>query len=64
MIPPSTGLGTTKRYYQRRTMFQYAGLYLFGLWCFQNLQSAALRAAALGLVFPGTALLANTTSLL
>lgn len=61
MIPPSAGLGTTKRYYQRRTLFQYAGLYLFGLWCFHHLASTALRAAALGLLFPGAGLLAVGT---
>ncbi|KAF2635183.1 hypothetical protein P280DRAFT_462019 [Massarina eburnea CBS 473.64] len=61
MIPPSAGLGTTKRYYQRRTMFQYAGLYVLGLWCFQNLQSTALRATALGLLFPGAGLVAVAT---
>ncbi|KAL8678760.1 MAG: hypothetical protein Q9186_004911 [Xanthomendoza sp. 1 TL-2023] len=58
LIPPSAGLGLTKRYYQRRTMFQYSALYLLGLWCFQNLQSPAARAAALGLLFPGAGLIA------
>ncbi|KAL8688797.1 MAG: hypothetical protein Q9224_004797, partial [Gallowayella concinna] len=31
---------------------------LNGLWCFQNLQSPAARAAALGLLFPGAGLIA------
>lgn len=61
LIPPSAGLGTTKRYYQRRTMFQYAGLYALGLWCFQNLQNPAVRAGALGLLFPGAGLIAVAT---
>ncbi|CAK7231282.1 hypothetical protein SBRCBS47491_007878 [Sporothrix bragantina] len=61
LIPPSAGMGTTKRYYQRRTMFQYATLYCFGLWCFWNLESVALRASALGLLFPGAGLLAVGT---
>lgn len=61
LIPPSAGLGTTKRYYQRRTMFQYSILFTLGLWCFQNLQSNALRAAALGLLFPGAGLVAVCT---
>ncbi|KAK7190641.1 hypothetical protein DPSP01_007295 [Paraphaeosphaeria sporulosa] len=61
MIPPSAGLGTTKRYYQRRTLVQYAGLYLVGLWAFQNLQSTALRAMALGLLFPGAGLVSVAT---
>ena len=58
LIPPSAGLGLTKRYYQRRTMFQYSALYILGLWCFQNLKSPAFRAAALGLLFPGAGLIA------
>ena len=58
LIPPSAGLGLTKRYYQRRTMFQYSALYLLGLWSFQNLSSPSVRAAALGLLFPGAGLVA------
>lgn len=58
LIPLSAGLGLTKRYYQRPTMFLYSALYVLGLWCFQNLKSPALRAAALGLLFPGVGLVA------
>ena len=39
-------------------MFQYSALYVFGLWCFQNLNPPAARAAALGLLFPGAGLIA------
>ncbi len=42
LIPLSAGLGLTKRYYQRRTMFQYAALYVFGLRAFQNLEMPAI----------------------
>lgn len=42
-------------------MFQYAGLYLFGIWCFQNLTTPAYRAVALGLLFPGAGLIAVGT---
>lgn len=42
-------------------MFQYAALYTFGLWCFWNLESTALRASALGLLFPGAGLVAVGT---
>jgi hypothetical protein len=61
LIPPSAGLGTTKRYYQRRTMFQYSILFTLGLWCFQNLRSTALRAVTLGMLFPGAGLVAVCT---
>ncbi|KAK5457177.1 hypothetical protein LTS15_004958 [Exophiala xenobiotica] len=61
LIPPSAGLGTTKRYYQRRTMFQYSILFTLRLLCFQNLQSTALRAVALGMLFPGAGLVAVCT---
>ena len=39
-------------------MFQYAILYVIGLWCFSNLQQTAFRATALGLLFPGAGLVA------
>jgi len=42
-------------------MFQYAALYLVGLWSFYNLQTVALRVAALGLLFPGAGLVAAGT---
>ncbi|KAK5298068.1 hypothetical protein LTR99_007757 [Exophiala xenobiotica] len=42
-------------------MFQYSILFTLGLWCFQNLQSTALRAVALGMLFPGAGLVAVCT---
>lgn len=61
LIPPSVGTGTTKRYYQRRTMFQYTALYVFGIWCWYNVQNTAIRAATLGLLFPGAGFIAVGT---
>ncbi|KAG9775435.1 hypothetical protein KCU88_g5095, partial [Aureobasidium melanogenum] len=53
LIPPNAGRGLIKKYHQRRTLYQYIAMALFGLWSFNNLTSPFYRAAALGLLFPG-----------
>ena len=58
LIPDKAGKGTTKTYFQLRTLAQYVTLYLIGLYLNQSAKSPALRAAALGLLFPGAGLTA------
>ncbi|KIV91584.1 hypothetical protein PV10_06104 [Exophiala mesophila] len=61
LVPSKAGTGLTKWYYQRRTLFQYAGLLATGLASFYQLESPALRAAGLGFLFPGAGLIAVGT---
>ncbi|CAG9936421.1 unnamed protein product [Clonostachys rosea f. rosea IK726] len=61
LIPPNAGRGLTKKYHQRRTLYQYIALSVGGLWTFHNVQSTAYRAAALGLLFPGAGFTAVAT---
>ena len=53
LIPESTGLGMIKKYYQRRTLYQYLGLFGIGLWLFHHQESSSIRVLGLGLLFPG-----------
>lgn len=50
-----------KWYYQRRTLIQYALIAVSGLYSFYNVESPSLRAASLGLLFPGAGLVAVGT---
>jgi hypothetical protein len=61
LIPENAGKGSTKWQYQRRTLMQYAGLAAAGLSAFYKFNSPSLRAAGLGLLFPGAGLIAVCT---
>lgn len=61
LIPDFAGKGTTKTYFQYRSLAVYAVFYLGGLYVNQKSRSPALRAAALGLLFPGAGLTAVAT---
>ncbi|KAH0846704.1 hypothetical protein FOPE_11145 [Fonsecaea pedrosoi] len=61
LVPENAGAGLTKWHYQRRTLVQYACLFAAGLTSFYKFQSPALRAAGLGLLFPGAGLVAVCT---
>ncbi|KAI1872775.1 uncharacterized protein JN550_003649 [Neoarthrinium moseri] len=61
LIPPNAGRGLIKKYHQRRTLYQYLGLSLAGLWVFHNVSNTSYRAAALGLLFPGAGFTAVAT---
>ncbi|KAI1612524.1 hypothetical protein EDD36DRAFT_487577 [Exophiala viscosa] len=61
LVPEKVGTGNTKWQYQRRTLSQYGLLFLAGLTSFYKLESPALRAAALGMLFPGAGLVAVAT---
>ncbi|KIX10525.1 uncharacterized protein Z518_01608 [Rhinocladiella mackenziei CBS 650.93] len=61
LVPEKAGTGLTKWHYQRRTLVQYACLFIMGLTSFYKLQSPALRAAGLGFLFPGAGLTAVCT---
>ena len=61
LIPESTGKGTVKRYRQLQTLFGWAFISTVGLYVFYTSKTSALRAAALGLVFPGAGLFAVGT---
>ena len=61
LIPENVGRGTVKWYYQRRSLAQYACLAGFGLYTFYSSASPSVRAAALGLLFPGAGLVAVCT---
>lgn len=52
-IPSKAGTGLATKYKQRRTILQYLVLSLPGLWAFYYMDSIQLRAAGIGLVFPG-----------
>lgn len=61
LISRQCGKGTAKRYHQRRTMFQYAFLVAAGLATFYKTENPRLRAAGLGLLFPGAGFVAVCT---
>jgi len=61
LIPESAGSGKIKTFYQRRTLAQYAGIATLGLCAFRSVESPAIRASALGLLFPGAGLIAVAT---
>jgi hypothetical protein len=61
LIPEKAGKGTMKWRYQRRTLMQYAGLAAAGISTFYRFESPGLRAAGLGLLFPGAGLIAVCT---
>lgn len=61
LISRQCGKGTTKRYHQRRTMVQYACLAIAGLATFYKTENPRLRAAGLGLLFPGAGFVAVCT---
>lgn len=48
-------------YYQKRTLAQYACLASAGLYAFYNFENPRIRAAGLGLLFPGAGLVAACT---
>jgi hypothetical protein len=58
LIPETAGKGSTKLWYQYRTLLFYASFYGAGLYINQTAKSPKLRAAALGLLFPGAGLTA------
>ena len=61
MIPDKVGKGIVKWQYQKRTLIQYFVLASLGLYSFYTSKSAPLRAASLGLLFPGAGLVAVFT---
>ncbi len=61
LVPDKAGTGLTKWHYQRRTLAQYACFFTAGLTSFYKFESPALRAASLGLLFPGAGLVAVCT---
>ncbi|KAK4545096.1 hypothetical protein LTR36_003647 [Oleoguttula mirabilis] len=61
LIPSDVATGRTKWYYQRRTLLQYATVASVGLLAFYQLENPSLRAAGLGLLFPGAGLVAVCT---
>ncbi|KIW09925.1 hypothetical protein PV08_11701 [Exophiala spinifera] len=56
LIPEYAGKGTVKRWYQTRTLTQYVLMAGVGLYAFYEAESPKVRAAGLGLVFPGAGL--------
>ncbi|KAF2800273.1 hypothetical protein K505DRAFT_382751 [Melanomma pulvis-pyrius CBS 109.77] len=61
LIPENVGRGTVKWQYQRRTLVQYTAMAGLGLYTFYNASSPSLRAAGLGLLFPGAGLIGVCT---
>ncbi|KAF1816396.1 hypothetical protein P152DRAFT_121713 [Eremomyces bilateralis CBS 781.70] len=61
LIPRDAGTGVTKWYYQRRTIYQYALVAGLGLLTFYNSENPRMRAAALGVLFPGAGFIAVGT---
>lgn len=61
LIPSDVGSGLVKWHHQKRTMMQYACLATAGLLAFYRLENPRLRAAGLGLLFPGAGLIAVCT---
>jgi hypothetical protein len=55
------GTGLTTWYYQKRTIVQYACLASTGLYAFYKSDNPQVRAAGLGLLFPGAGLVATCT---
>lgn len=62
LIPETTGRGAVKRYRQLRTLVGWAFASTAGTYVFYKYENPALRAAALGLVFPGVGLFAVGTT--
>lgn len=63
LVPQHVGNGHTKWRYQKRTLLQYACLAAAGLSAFYKLENPRLRAASIGLLFPGAGLVAACTPL-
>ncbi|KAK3065146.1 hypothetical protein LTS18_008298 [Coniosporium uncinatum] len=61
LVPEDVGSGSVKWYYQRRTLAQYACIAAAGLSVFYRTENTSVRAAALGLLFPGAGLVAVCT---
>lgn len=61
LIPEKVGKGAAKWSFQRRTLVQYVAMAASGLYGFYTLENTRLRAAALGLLFPGAGLIAVLT---
>lgn len=61
LISRHCGKGGAKRYHQRRTLIQYALLAAAGLATFYKSENPRLRAAGLGLLFPGAGFVAVCT---
>lgn len=61
LIPENVGKGSVKRYRQQQTLITWASISAVGLYAFYTLNSPPLRAAALGLLFPGAGLVAVFT---
>lgn len=61
LIPEATGKGSVKRYRQLRTLVGWASASTAGFYVFYTSTAPAVRAAALGMVFPGAGLFAVGT---
>lgn len=61
LIPQQCGKGKAKRYYQRRTLAQYAFLTIACLATFYKLDNTQARVAGIGLLFPGAGFVAVCT---
>ncbi len=61
LVPDRVGQGAVKRRYQYRALIAWACTSAASLYTFYTVDSPALRAAALGLVFPGAGLFAVGT---
>lgn len=61
LIPENVGKGSIKRFRMQRTLITWAGVSALGLYSFCTSTSPSLRAAGLGLVFPGAGLVAVAT---
>jgi hypothetical protein len=62
LIPSCAGTGEVVWYYQKRTLLQYACLAVTGLYAFYKSDNSRIRAAGLGLLFPGAGLVAACTA--
>lgn len=61
LVPSDVGTGHTVKYYQGRTLLQYACLAATGLLAFYKVENPRIRAAGIGLLFPGAGLVAAGT---
>lgn len=61
LVPNDVGTGAVTKYYQRRTLAQYIVIAGVGLYAWYTSENPRLRAAALGLLFPGAGLVAACT---
>jgi hypothetical protein len=61
LVPSAAGTGEVVWYYQKRTLAQYACLASTGLYAFYKSDNPRIRAAGLGLLFPGAGLVAAST---